>query len=134
MEQALCQNLSRQNLSRQNLSRWNIGMLKLETVYDAISHGATLIVGGSADVLSIGELEGACTRILSRKPKDVTVDLSELNFVCSLAIGELVKLQRATRAAGGSLQLANVPPPIYQCLHRARLDEVFTIVVRGTPK
>ena len=118
----------------QNLSRWNIGMLKLDTVYDAISHNATLMVGGSADVLSIGELESACARVLSRKPKEVTVDLSELTFVCSLAIGEFVKLQRAVRAAGGLMQLANVPPPIYQCLHRARLDEIFTIVVRGTPK
>lgn len=87
-----------------------------------------LTISGSADFHNVDPLVNACNSVVAGKYSDVTVDLGGLSFISSLGIGALVSLQRSVRINGGVMRLTKVQPAIYQCLHHARLNEVFTIL------
>lgn len=108
-------------------------MVKFEPRLDESTTPPQYIVtlSGSADIMSVDDFQRGLDRIAASQHAEVVLDLASLNFICSLAIGGLVTLQKVITRRGGHMRLTNVQPPIYQCLHHARLDEMFTIVVAG---
>jgi anti-anti-sigma factor len=103
-------------------------MLKITRTVAPDTGAVTIALSGSADIHAVDQLTTAVSAAAAGHPKDLTIDLGELTFICSLGIGQLVVLQRSIRAKGGVMRLVHVQPAIYQCLHHARLNEVFTIV------
>ncbi len=103
-------------------------MLEIHRSVVPETKAVVLTISGSADFHNVDTLANACNAIASGKFADVTLDLGGLTFVSSLAIGALVSLQRSVRTSGGVMRLTKVQPAIYQCLHHARLNEVFTII------
>jgi anti-sigma B factor antagonist len=55
------------------------------------------------------------------------LDLGQVRYLTSTALGQLVALHKRVRAAGGELVLANVTDPVYEVIHLTRLHEVFDI-------
>lgn len=103
-------------------------MLKITRTVAPETGAVTIAMSGSADMHAVDQLTTAVSAAAAGHPKDLTIDLAELTFICSLGIGQLVVLQRSIRTKGGAMRLVNVQPPIYQCLHHAKLSELFTIV------
>lgn len=103
-------------------------MLEIHRSVDPETKGVVLTISGSADFHNVDPLVHACNAVVSGKYPDVTVDLGGLTFISSMGIGALVSLQRSVRTSGGVMRLTKVQPAIYQCLHHARLNEVFTII------
>ena len=61
------------------------------------------------------------------KPKLVVLDLAKLNFISSVGMGLLVRIQNQLKESGGRLVLAAPRPLIREALRRAALQRIFEI-------
>ena len=57
----------------------------------------------------------------------LTLDLGAVEFISSVALGQLIALNRQVRAKGGSLLLANLRSGVHQVLVLTRLDRLLAI-------
>ncbi len=81
----------------------------------------TALDASNGDALrqSLNEISDACSRVI--------VDLSDVTFVDSSALGAFVGLLRRLRQKDGELKLAALRPPVLMILELTRLDNVFSI-------
>lgn len=80
----------------------------------------------SLDASNVPELReriGAVERDHSR----IVLDMNQVDFIDSSIMGELVRLLRRARAAGGDLKLTRLTPEIETILEVTRLQRVFRI-------
>lgn len=89
-----------------------------------VDRAAVIAVRGRLDVSNQEIFAARAEEALDRHPH-LVVDLSATTFLDSSALGMLVALANRTRAAGGLLSLASVPPAIAQVLELVRLDSFF---------
>ncbi|MDZ4828939.1 MAG: STAS domain-containing protein [Phycisphaerae bacterium] len=82
---------------------------------------------GSADLSAEAALQREVTRLIAGRHKLVIVDLTNLSTIASLAIGQLLQLQRGLRSWGGCARIVNPNDDIRGVLVRARLTDVFPI-------
>ena len=83
-------------------------------------------IAGEASFRLAGDLEVVLLRLSLRRPPLVTLDLSGLHFVSSLAMGALVAFHRGVVRAGGRVRLAAALQwPVRECLERAGLLILF---------
>ena len=75
--------------------------------------------------LSIESLEQKSLQLMATRPELVVVDLSEITFLSTLAMGSLVKLYRSLKAHGGKAILAAAQPRILGVLQHTKLDTLF---------
>ena len=94
-------------------------------------HGAegswTLIrLIGEADITTpaLGE---ALQAEVAKKPRHLLVDASELAFIDSSAIHEIIKAYRRLRADSGQLTLVNPSPQVFRILQVSGLDTVIPV-------
>jgi anti-sigma B factor antagonist len=60
------------------------------------------------------------------------LDLGQVRYLTSTALGQLVALHKRVRATGGELVLANVTDPVYEIIRLTCLHEVFDISRPGS--
>jgi anti-anti-sigma factor len=83
---------------------------------------------GEAGVVEAGALEAALLRLAARRPAKVAFDLSELEFISSLAMGVLVAYRRGVVPTGGRVWLApELRPMVREALSRAELLSLFEV-------
>jgi anti-anti-sigma factor len=83
-------------------------------------------IAGEAGVAQAGALAAALLRLSARRAPLVTLDLSRLSFLSSLALGALVSYRRGVVRAGGRVRLAAaVQGPVRESLERAELLTLF---------
>lgn len=75
--------------------------------------------------LSVENLERKTLQLMAARPERVVVDLSEVEYLSSLAMGTLVQLFRSMKAHEGTVVLAEAKPRILDVLKHARLDTLF---------
>jgi anti-anti-sigma regulatory factor len=95
----------------------------------AVSHtsgGLVIRVKGEARVDCVGALLAGLLAPSALRPAVVTLDLSELRCISSLAIGALVTYRRGVVRTGGRVRLAGeLQPGVRQALARAELLDLF---------
>lgn len=101
-------------------------MSLLCTVED-VSEGILVRIRGQADTAATAEIDRSFLRVTAGRPRLVVLDLSEMSFVSSLAMGSLMNLHRAVTRQGGRLRLAAVQPLVAEAFTRVRLPEVIEI-------
>jgi anti-anti-sigma factor len=82
-------------------------------------------LSGSANLASEPLLDRETTRMAAARPALLVLELSGLELITSLAIGQLVALAHSIRRHGGDVVLAGVPELIIQVLDRTRLRTFF---------
>ena len=83
-------------------------------------------VAGEASFELAGELASVLLRLCVRRPLLVTLDLSGLHHLSSLAMGTLVAFHRGVVRGGGRVRLAaGLQGPARVCLERAGLLTLF---------
>lgn len=65
--------------------------------------------------------------VFDKVEKSVTVDMSELQFICSSGIGVMVTVYRKLKEKGEDICLVNLNEHIQQVFKLSLLDKVFTI-------
>lgn len=81
---------------------------------------------GEADVTTpaLAEVLGAEA---ARKPRELLVDVSELTFIDSAALHELVRAHRALRADGCQLAIVGPTGAVARILQLSALDQVIPV-------
>ena len=88
----------------------------------------TVIVAVKGEaVVDLEPLVSALQTVGSRKPASVVIDLSQLSFMSSLAMGVILAFRRNILAHGGKVRVAAVQPMVLDSFKRARLDKVFDL-------
>jgi anti-anti-sigma factor len=88
--------------------------------------GLVIRVKGDAGVKQSGALLSGLLAASACWPSLTTLDLSELRFISSLAMGVLVAYRRGVVRAGGRVRLAaGLQPPVQEALARAELFDLF---------
>ena len=84
-------------------------------------------VSGDAGVSASGKMETEFTRVLVQRPPVVILDLSNMSFISSLAMGLLVSLHRGISGWRGRLIVAGAHDRVTEALRRAQLDRVLVM-------
>lgn len=89
--------------------------------------GDSIVVSlaGSAALASEALLDRELARLAAEQPGLLVLDLSELDLVTSLAIGQLVALAHRLRRRGADAVLAAASRPVLEVLDRTRLRTFF---------
>ncbi len=82
-------------------------------------------LAGDADNCHADNIRRAFSPILRRRVLRIVLDLSELAFIASMALGELIKLRRDLQTYGGQLHLAGASPDVEDVFRKTRLAELF---------
>jgi anti-anti-sigma factor len=85
---------------------------------------ATLALLG--DVASSPEMiEQQLEELVARKPPQVMLDLSKLEYMSSLGLGLILSLRRAVVGYGGSVRIAAANTNVMDVLRRTSVDVLF---------
>jgi anti-anti-sigma factor len=90
-----------------------------------LDHGVVLRLEGSASFNNLDRLQLVLLRLIARRIPLVVLDLSELTFIASIAMGILVTFRRDHDRFGGRVRIAGARPEIYEALKEAGLTEIF---------
>lgn len=92
--------------------------------------------GDTLNVSGIKELGAANSNVFRdqvkaefREPqRNISIDLSQTNFVDSCGLGALISLHKATCNRNGTVRLINPTAPVQQILELTRMHRIFEIV------
>ena len=108
--------------SRAGLRNRFVSMLMTEGL--AEQHSA-LKLSGEIDLLQAPVLRAALQAKAARKCPVLIIDLSEVPFMDSSGLSELIAYEQGARAFGGKLFIVGLRPEIRQLFSLARLDGFF---------
>jgi anti-sigma B factor antagonist len=80
---------------------------------------------GEVRVLEVPRLQVPLMQLVARKVPLVVLDLADLTFISSLAIGALVGLRRDLGRFGGRVRMAGVRPAVAEVLESTRVGTLF---------
>lgn len=92
---------------------------------DQRARGVVACLSGEATNEHADDLRQAFVPILKARALCVVLDLSDLAFIASLALAELIDLRRNLQTYGGQLRLAGARPDIERLFRTTRLSELF---------
>lgn len=102
-------------------------MSGLQTHFDIQPNACILTLSGKAAATDAQQLDHAVDNAIATRPDLLVVDMENLEFVGSFAIGALIRLEKAVRAENGVVRLASPQPQIQTMLTQSRLDQRFPI-------
>jgi len=79
------------------------------------------------DALGVTAFEGPLAEAVSGHKGKVLADMSQVNFVASLALRMLLTNLKAVQPLGGDLRLAGLQPQIGEIFRKSRFDTLFKI-------
>jgi anti-sigma B factor antagonist len=80
------------------------------------------------DDANIQEIGQELYQLVEEEHRDrLLLNLCDVDFLASSALGKLITLQRKLKARGGALKLSNVRPEIYEVFAITRLNAKFEI-------
>lgn len=86
-----------------------------------------LVLNGRFDAFETEKFRTAADQILEGGTTHLSVDLSEVVFVDSSGLAELVRTMKHCRENGGELFIVSPSDPVRVILELTRLDAAFTI-------
>jgi anti-sigma B factor antagonist len=98
---------------------------------DELNPGTTAVfsVHGELDLHEAPELQGRITAAIDRGATLIVVDLTDVTFIDSMALGVLLAAVNRLRPTGGQLRLVVPNPSIRRIFEISLLDQVFTLDV-----
>jgi anti-anti-sigma factor len=87
--------------------------------------GVLVRLEGEAGILGLEKLQFAFARVIARRSRLAVLDLSQLTYVTSLAIGQLVRLQRDLGRWNGRVKIASCPAVIREVLEVVKVADFF---------
>ena len=86
-----------------------------------------LVLAGSLDVHSVGDVRTALHTAIDASPGDLVVNLAEVEVIDATGLGVLVGAHRRAARAGKQLILRDVPPRMQRLLRATRLHRVLVM-------
>jgi anti-sigma B factor antagonist len=89
---------------------------------------ATIVeLRGSASMGEIDAFTRQTDRLAAARPRLLVLDLTRLDFLASLAIGQIVALSKSIKLHGGKVVLAGPNPEVLKVLDRCNLRAVLPV-------
>lgn len=79
------------------------------------------------DAVGVTAIEGPLAEAVSNHKGKVLADLSQVNFVASLALRMLLTNLKTAQPLGGDFRLAGLQPQITEIFRKSRFDTLFKI-------
>lgn len=79
------------------------------------------------DGISANQLRREITDVMAEGVKTILVDLQDVNFMNSSAIGALVATLKAVRAGGGEMVLCSLNNQVRIIFELTKMDQIFKI-------
>ena len=90
--------------------------------------GVTIIaVGGSIDSADNNAFEKLIEELIETRQTRLVADLGQMDFICSMGLGVLVRTYTRLRNEGGFLHLAEPQPIILKLIKTTGLDRLLPI-------
>lgn len=83
----------------------------------------TLFLHGNFDAQSVEEIK----KLFEKIDNNVTIDMSDLDFICSAGIGIMIMAYRKLKEQGENIYLINLNEHIKKVFKVSLLDKVFNI-------
>lgn len=87
-----------------------------------------IAVRGEIDLYTAPQLKQAITEAIDAGEHRVAVDLTDVSFLDSTALGVLIGAVKRLRSRGGALAIVNTEPSIGKTFEITGLDQIFTIL------
>ena len=87
----------------------------------------SLTLSGEIDLLLNDALNDALATATAAQPADISIDLAEVTFIGSQALGFLVRLHHLTAEQGRLTTLHNVPKVVRKAMVTVGLDLLFAL-------
>ncbi|HOF13495.1 MAG TPA: STAS domain-containing protein [Spirochaetota bacterium] len=84
-------------------------------------------VKGDIEMMTIKEFKEKLLSIGEENDIDITLDLSEVDYIDSSGVGVLISLNKIQKKKGKKLELAKVSPKVLNVLKLSSLSEVFNL-------
>lgn len=115
-------------LDRLGMGMQNTTPVKMQTKTREVGDVVVIDVSGR---ITLGEgnvmLRDIVRELVEKENKQIVLNLSEVNYIDSSGMGELVKTHTTIRNKGGQLKLVNLNKRVSDLLHMTRLSSVFDI-------
>jgi len=96
--------------------------------------GVIVHIAGTAGMTEVGQLTTLLSAVVAGQPRHAVIDMTGLDLLTSICIGEMVAFRRAVIAAGresgapsGKVVIAGAREMINKSLRYARLNELFEL-------
>lgn len=100
----------------------------MDAKIDREGKNARLRLAGRFDINTHAVFRNAYTEVLEQKDAEtLIVDLTDVNYIDSSALGMLLLLRERIATAGKSLELANCKPAVRDVFTMANFPKLFTI-------
>lgn len=87
--------------------------------------GVLSLEGKLSGLESIGIIQEKIQELSKKKIKKFIIDLSQVKWIDSTGLGELIASLSSTKKKGGNLVLTNIPGPVQSLLEMTNLMQIF---------
>ena len=92
-----------------------------------LPEAAVVSLSGSAGIAEAGTLRLRLDELAAGVSPLIVLDLSEVDFICSQALGAIISVHTKAGSRGGKIRLVNPQPPVRKVLELTRLTKLFDI-------
>lgn len=91
----------------------------------SIPGGYVVKASGRAGGPEAEHLESELANLHALRPQMIVLEFSGLEYLSSMGVSALIRLQRGMKETGGKVRMAAVPAPIMSLFQAARLDTLI---------
>jgi anti-sigma B factor antagonist len=101
----------------------------MDLTFDVDRRGdeTAIAISGEIDLQTAPALRGLVDEIVAKGQTSIVLDMTGVTFLDSSGLGALLGIRREVQAAGGTLALTDLQPPIRKILAITRLESAFEI-------
>jgi anti-sigma B factor antagonist len=89
--------------------------------------GVVVTVSGSVAMIEAERLRTALESLASEEVPVIVLDLTRMEFICSLGLGAIISGHLRCRHHQGQIRLVNPTPAVRELLETTRLSRLFTV-------
>ena len=99
----------------------------LQLAVDHQDDAAVVTVSGSVSIAQAEQLRDTMEQLASGRVPVIVLDLSEMDFICSLGLGAIISGHLRCRHHAGQIKLVNPSNQVRQLLETTRLTKLFGV-------
>lgn len=86
-----------------------------------------LKISGSVSITEAEPLREKLEELIAEKVPVIVLDLSEMDFICSMGLGAMISAHLKCRHHCGQIKLVNPTPAVQELLETTRLTKLFGV-------
>jgi len=93
--------------------------------FNVTDNQISAFLSGDMDTVASEEIKQSVDELLLHSSKKIVIDCSELSYIASNGLRQLIMIYKKTKADGGHLTLKKVSPEVMEVFKVTNFDKVF---------